>query len=233
MSDTSLLSLAGILLATGFTVGFGHCIGMCGPIMVSLALHLGDRNRIPAHLFYHAGRLTTYAFLGAAMGLTGSFTDLASRIAGLQRTVQIGTGILIILMGLAMAGWLPRIRIFEGSDAGCGGWFSSLLRKWGGTNGTAHLFPLGLALGLLPCGPVYTALLTVMRGTMAAPSPAVAAVGGAGLMTAFGLGTVPALLLIGRLSRPVGLKQRRAVYRIGALLTIGVGGWFAAIGILG
>lgn len=52
-------------------------------------------------------------------------------------------------------------------------------------------------------------------------------------MAAFGLGTVPALLLIGRLSRPVGWKQRRAVYRIGALLTIGVGIWFAAIGIRG
>jgi sulfite exporter TauE/SafE len=232
MSDTSFLSLAGILLATGFTVGFGHCIGMCGPIMVSLALHLGDRNRIPAHLLYHAGRLVTYAVLGAAMGLTGSFTDLASRIAGVQRAVQIGTGVVIILMGLAMAGWLPRIRIFQDDDA-CGGWFSSLLRKWSCSKGAAHLFPLGLALGLLPCGPVYTALLTVVRGTMAAPSPAIAAAGGAGLMFAFGLGTVPALLLIGRLSRPVGIKQRRIIYRIGALLTVAVGIWFAVLGVKG
>jgi sulfite exporter TauE/SafE len=90
-----------------------------------------------------------------------------------------------------------------------------------------------LALGLLPCGPVYTALLTVVRGTMAAPSPAIAAASGAGLMAAFGLGTVPALLLIGRLSRPVGTKQRRIVYRIGALLTVGVGIWFAVLGVKG
>ncbi|MFW5637482.1 MAG: sulfite exporter TauE/SafE family protein, partial [Thermodesulfobacteriota bacterium] len=43
MSDTSFFPLSFFFLSTGFAVGFGHCIGMCGPIVVSLSLSLEDR----------------------------------------------------------------------------------------------------------------------------------------------------------------------------------------------
>ena len=67
-----------LFLTTGFTVGFGHCIGMCGLIVVSLSLALGKRGILVPHLLYHAGRITTYTFLGGIVGLTGSFTSVAA-----------------------------------------------------------------------------------------------------------------------------------------------------------
>ena len=56
---SSIESLYLLFLATGFTVGFGHCIGMCGPIVVSLSLNLGDRPVIIPLALYNLGRVTT------------------------------------------------------------------------------------------------------------------------------------------------------------------------------
>ena len=53
-----------VFLATGFAVGFGHCIGMCGPIVVSLSLNLKDKNLLIPHLLYNSGRVVTYVVLG-------------------------------------------------------------------------------------------------------------------------------------------------------------------------
>jgi sulfite exporter TauE/SafE len=49
-----------VLFTTGLTVGFGHCIGMCGPIVVSLSLSLKGRSVVVPHLLYNGGRITTY-----------------------------------------------------------------------------------------------------------------------------------------------------------------------------
>ena len=86
-----------LFLTTGFTVGFGHCIGMCGPIVVSLSLNLRGRSNLGPHLLYNVGRMTTYTILGGLMGLTGSFTGVTSRIAGLQKGAMIFAGVLITL----------------------------------------------------------------------------------------------------------------------------------------
>ena len=83
--------------------------------------------------------------------------------------------------------------------------------------------PLGLLLGLLPCGPVYTALLAAARAGMEAGSPTAGALTGMALMSAFGIGTIPALLLVSRLAGIGWLKSRQLIYRIGALLRIRVG----------
>jgi len=95
-----------VFLLTGFTVGFGHCVGMCGPIVVSLSLNLKGRNVYLPHLLYNAGRVTTYTLLGGLMGATGSFSMVASNIAGIQQGALIFAGVMIIIMALAMSGWL-------------------------------------------------------------------------------------------------------------------------------
>ena len=53
-----------VFLTTGFTVGFGHCIGMCGPIVISMSLNLTAGNTVWPQAFYHMGRVTTYSLLG-------------------------------------------------------------------------------------------------------------------------------------------------------------------------
>lgn len=223
MSSTE--TLFSVLFATGFTVGFGHCIGMCGPIVASLSLSLRGRTVIVPHLLYNAGRITTYALLGGAMGVTGSFTRITSSIASLQKGVMIFGGILIILMGLAMAGWVPVGEIF-GDYCNPKGFLARGFRKLSEARSTATYYPLGLLLGLLPCGPVYTALIASARAGMEARNSAEGFVMGLGLMLSFGLGTVPSLLLIAKLTDLGWLKKREVIYKISSVLMVLVGVYF-------
>ncbi len=228
MSSTETLYL--VFLVTGFTVGFGHCIGMCGPIVVSLSLNLKGRGVLLPHLLYNAGRVTTYAILGGLAGILGSFTILTSSILSLQKGVLIFVGVLVLLMGLAMGGWISLGRLSGDSD------FShSLFLKWfhrlSAARSPVVYLPLGLLLGLLPCGPVYTALIASARAGMAANSSLQGFLSGMGLMVAFGMGTVAPLLLIGKLAGLRWMKSREVIYKISSLLMVLVGVYFIIKGI--
>ena len=220
-----MLSTETILLlyfSTGFTIGFGHCIGMCGPIMVSFSLNLKEKSILVPHLLYHCGRIITYAIMGGLVAAAGSLTMITANIDKIQKGVMIFTGGLIILMGLAMAGWIRPGRIF-GDHFGGGGMISKGFNRLLNVKSALVYFPLGLLLGLLPCGPVYTALLGAARGGMEGTTVYQAVLNGAVLMAAFGLGTVPALFLVARLADMGWLKSRAIIYRIGAVLMIIVG----------
>jgi sulfite exporter TauE/SafE len=228
MSSTEPLYL--VFLVTGFTVGFGHCIGMCGPIVVSLSLNLKGSNLLMPHLFYNAGRIITYAVLGGFAGLLGSFTILTSSILSLQKGVLIFAGALVLLMGLGMVGWLPLGRSFEDGGAG-GSVFSKWLKRFSAMRSPLVYLPLGLLLGLLPCGPVYTALVASSRAGMDAANALQGFWSGVGLMLAFGIGTVPALLLVGKMVGLGWIKSRGVIYKIGSVLMILVGAYFIIQGI--
>ena len=225
MSSTESLLI--IYLSTGFAVGFGHCIGMCGPIVVSLSLSRKENSIWIPHFLYNAGRVITYTVLGAVMGATGSFTAITANLAGIQKIVLIFAGVLIVVMGLAMSDWLPMGRIF-GDGCRFGAIIPGGFARLTSLRSTAAFLPLGLLLGLLPCGPVYTALIAAARAGMEAGSPLAGALTGMVLMGAFGIGTVPALLMVSRLAGMGWLKSRRLVYRVGALLMIIVGIYFIA-----
>jgi sulfite exporter TauE/SafE len=212
-------------------VGFGHCVGMCGPIAVSLTLSLRQGKVLTPHLLYHAGRITTYALLGAVVGLTGSFTGVTSRIVGIQKAVMIFAGVLIILMGLAMVGWIPLGRIFADSVRPTG-FFSRALRKLGAAPSRGAYYPAGLVLGLLPCGPVYTALVAAARAAMESGEHLQGMFTGLWLMIAFGLGTIPALLLVGRIASLGWLTKREVIYRLSSTLMVALGVYFIVKAVL-
>jgi sulfite exporter TauE/SafE len=220
MLSTETLYL--IYLSTGFTVGFGHCIGMCGPIVVTFSLSLKEKKILVPQLLYHLGRISTYALLGGIMGATGSFTVIAAHMGSIQKGVMIFAGALIMLMGLGMAGWLPLGNVFA-DHFNAGGWVPKSFSKLLKVKSTLIYLPLGLLLGLLPCGPVYTALLGAARTGMDAESIYHGVFGGVGLMAAFGIGTVPALFLVARLAYMDWLKSRAIIYKAGAVLMIIVG----------
>jgi sulfite exporter TauE/SafE len=214
-----------VLFTTGLTVGFGHCIGMCGPIVVSLSLSLKGRSVVVPHLLYNGGRITTYGLLGGVMGATGSFTRVVASIASLQKGVMILTGILIVVMGLAMAGWIPLGVIF-GDYYNPQGVLSRGFRKLSEARSTGTYYPLGMLLGLLPCGPVYTALLAAARAGMETQSTLEGLLIGVGVMLSFGLGTVVALLLIAKLADLGWLKRRDVIYKMSSVLMVIVGIYF-------
>jgi len=219
-----------VFLATGFAVGFGHCIGMCGPIVVSLSLNLKDKNLLLPHLLYNSGRVVTYGVLGGVMGATGSFTLVAAHIAEIQKGAMIFAGVLIIIMGLAMSGWISFGQVF-GNSYNPDGFISKEFRRLSQIKTPAAYFPIGLLLGLLPCGPVYTALLAAAGAGMEAASTLDGIIKGMGVMICFGLGTVPALFLVAKLADMGWLKKREVIYRIAAILIVAVGLYFVIKGI--
>jgi len=209
--------------ATGLLGGFGHCVGMCGPIVGSLALAtgpLGARRSMVGQLAYHGGRITTYAALGAAMGITGSFVNVAGRLAGVQQAVAVAAGVLMILVGLGAVGLSAALKRLE---ARASARVVTLVRGVLEGGGPGRLYPTGLALGILPCGLSWTLFL----GAAGTGSP----IEGLLLALAFGLGTVPALLLVGAAGTVLGARARGLLYRLGGVLVAVLGGMLVARGL--
>ncbi|MEW5908896.1 MAG: sulfite exporter TauE/SafE family protein [Thermodesulfobacteriota bacterium] len=219
-----------VFLTAGITVGFGHCIGMCGPILVSLSLKIRKKGTLYPHVLYHSGRIITYTALGGIMGATGSFTLIAAHIAWLQKIILTGSGLLVMVMGLSMIGRTPWGNRFKETFPS-GGIITKGFRKFfDGTSSPAY-FPMGLLLGLLPCGPVYTALLAAAGSGMNAGSIQAGIIRGMGIMACFGMGTLPSLFLVAKLADMGWLKKRETIYRIGGFLMIVVGFYFIVKGI--
>jgi sulfite exporter TauE/SafE len=219
-----------IFFSSGFAVGFGHCLSMCGPIVVSLSLNRKKKRIFALNLFYNLGRITTYTILGGLMGISGSFTAVTARMAGLQKGVMVFAGLLVILMGVMMSGWVPAAAIFKESTH-FQGLISKGYQKLNTIESPAAYYLLGLLLGLLPCGPVYTALIAAARLGMEAGTARQGWLSGMGLMLAFGIGTVPALVLVGNLAGLGWLKSRGVIYKVGAIVMIVMGGYFVFRGI--
>jgi sulfite exporter TauE/SafE len=181
---------------------------MCGPLVGSLALAAGGgvRRSLGGQLAYHAGRVTTYGALGAAMGLTGSFVNVAGRLAGLQQAVALGAGALMVLLGLGTAGLSPAVKRLE---ARASSRVVALVRGVLAGGGPGRLYPAGLALGLLPCGLSWTVFLGA-AGTGSLPEGLLVAL-------AFGLGTTPALLLAGAAGSALRARARGALVRAGGV----------------
>jgi len=185
-----------------------HCVQMCGPIVLSYSVAVSEFKKgvSPApillrnHLAYNAGRILTYATLGAVAGIAGKTLGLLGRLAGLSHIGAIVAGALMMVVGISMLGIIPSSaltsRLFRIP--------SSLLRRAGkllSAPGSGNRFLLGLALGFLPCGLIYAALLKAMSTG--------SALAGAGTMLVFGLGTAGALLALGMFSSAIRIRLNR------------------------
>ncbi len=208
-----------LAFAAGLLGGFGHCLGMCGPIVAALALPGGSGARAISHLLYHCGRIITYTCIGAAMGLTGSFVNTAGRMAGLQNAVAVAAGLLMIVMGLSVAQVIAVPSRLEGGTA----WFLRAARPIGESTSAARYFPLGLLLGFLPCGLSYTMFLgAAATGSM---------MRGFGLALFFGLGTAGPLVVFGLAMGRLGARTRGLLYRAAGVVVIVMGILFVTRGI--
>lgn len=199
------------LFLLGLSGGAVHCAGMCGPFVLGqIGRKLAD---IPlsqagslrrlcgmALLPYHAGRATTYAILGGVSGgLTGGVGRLFEH--GLLPAAGLLAGVLLLAaMILAQPVAAPAGRSGMALVGILASWRDSFSRRLiGFGQGNTYLF--GVALGLLPCGLIYTALL--LAGASGSWLT------GAVMMAAFALGTMPALLVVGFLGAAAGARWRR------------------------
>ncbi len=209
------------MLMAGLAGGFGHCIGMCGPLVASCSLGQ-NRPGVLHHLVYNLGRIMTYTFLGALVGLTGSFIGLTSSIGAVQKAVMALAGLAVVLMGMATADWIP----FGRALASCTPLMPAIRKTMSIFRGPLSIgafFPMGIVLGFLPCGLSYTALLAATRSAMGTHDHFAGMVQGGLMMFLFGLGTTPALLSVGSLAGRIGEKNRLRLYRLASLVMIFIG----------
>lgn len=223
-----LVFIAGVL-------GSSHCIGMCGPIALTIGSGAGEwKANLRRQVIYTLGRIFTYAVFGAISGAAGLYLQQQiPALVNVAALLAIVAGLFLLYQGL-LAARVIRRRTPNASGVSClaGDFFATFLKS----PGLHNVFLAGLFTGMLPCGLVYGFLaLAASSGDLLV---------GAGLMVAFGLGTAPVMILTGCGSSLLSLAARKHIYRIAAwcviltgLISIARGagyvelpGWFAAAG---
>ncbi len=184
-----------MFLITAFLTGLlgsFHCVGMCGPIALALPT-IGNsiQKKILSRLLYNFGRIITYSVLGLLFGTFG----LGLKLAGLQQSISIDAGALIIITVL-LSGKLSNKFSFN--------FFSgNLIGKLFQQKTYLSMFSVGLLNGLLPCGFVYIALIAsvatqdALQGTL--------------FMIFFGLGTLPMMFSVSMVGQFLSIKIRSRI----------------------
>jgi len=205
------------MITAAFLVGFlgsMHCVGMCGGLVTTLTM---SRPKVwwTGLMSYQLGRIITYTFLGLIAGMIGIVMTQVTWFTGIQRTMTIIAGILMIIFGLNLAGWLPdpfvKLMTTFTKRIGLTHWIHAA---------TSSRMPMswlmvGLFNGLLPCGLVYAGLaLSLTSGHIGLS---------AAMMFAFGLGTIPAMMLVPAVLKSASPKARGWVLKGAALLLILMG----------
>lgn len=179
----------------------GFVVGQVSDRVARLpSAHLSECQRLRAASLphYHLGRLTTYSALGAVAGGGG----LALRGMGGNAGVFLLVGAVLLV--------LQATRHLQPG-------FTLPLRR------TLRGYPLGVALGFLPCGILYAAL--------AAAASTASPLFGALAMLCFGLGTVPALFAVGVLGAAAGHRFRRGLATLTPVVLLCNAGLLALLGV--
>jgi uncharacterized protein len=207
-------------------VGSLHCLGMCGPIILAYSIYLGgSRTSVSKpdalifqsgtfhHLAFHLGRLMTYGFLGALAGLIFYLANPDRLFLHIRSSMTLAAGVLMIFMGLGLLRVIPLpgfTTLLSGSSN-----ITASLGQLFGSQSVYSKIALGMAVGFLPCG------LSWAMVVKAATTHNI--LGGFLVMVAFGLGTVPVLLLPGITASMLSLKLRIFGERIAAASIIIMG----------
>ena len=200
MESIDLISIATI----AFLGAFGHCIGMCGGIVIAYSSRKVDTQwsgfmQGIAHLVYSFGRITTYVMLGAIFGAIGGVAQFNGYTTA---ALTIFAGVFMILAGLSLLGKLEFLTKLEHSFSGSK-WYQDAFRQVLRSKSLYSFYILGLLNGLLPCGLVY--FFAVTAASTGSPF------WGAVVMLIFGLSTIPALFSLGYFTQLLTKSSLRKV----------------------
>ncbi len=198
-------------------LGGTHCVGMCGGIVSALTVNTvrmpgESRREWPLHLAYNIGRIASYTLAGAAMGAIGTVGMLFNDILPIQLGLYVAANLMLIALGLYLTGFTRALSGVEQLGHRLWARIQPLTRRFLPARTVAQALPLGLLWGFLPCGLVYSVLATALVTG--------AAERGAMLMLAFGLGTLPNLLLAGLLLKRLKDLVRNRAVRTGSGLVV-------------
>ena len=208
------------VLSSVFLVGLlsgVHCAGMCGGLVGAFSMSLPrQRATWPLHLAYNGGRITSYAIAGLIAGAAGGIGLLLNDVLPVQLVLYVAANLMLVALGLHLAGVKRLLSPVEALGAKLWRAISPLGRHLLPAHNAGKAYRLGLVWGWLPCGLVYSVLATaIFTGD---------AFSGAAIMLAFGLGTLPNLLLAGVFWRRLRAFAARRAVRVGAgALVLGLG----------
>lgn len=188
---------------------------MCGGIVGALSLQgpQGGGVSVAVHLAYNLGRIASYVAAGLVAGALG---QAAGDLMSLQHGLYLFASLMLVALGLYLLGATQTLTWVERGGQTLWRGIQPLTARFLPVRGVAQALPLGLLWGWLPCGLVYSALTTALASGSAGR--------GAALMLAFGLGTLPNLLLAGLLlARFRRFAQARATRVVSGLLVLGYG----------
>lgn len=180
------------------TIGFAgslHCVGMCGPLMMTGLFQKGNQSfSLHRWALYHTGRIGIYAIWGLLFGLLGT----SAKWFGWQQNISLSLGVGILLI-LLLSKLFPHL---EGKIHN--NFILQAIRK----KLVPHIhskIPVssllgGMLNGMLPCGLVYVALAgaTAMQDVAA----------GGLFMVFFGIGNLPMLFAVMVLGQKFQLPLR-------------------------
>ena len=180
-----------------------HCIAMCGGINLTQSVSSSQKNEngIKSNILYNLGRIISYTLIGGIVGAIGSVISLGGTFKGL---IQIIAGILMIIMGINMLGIFPAFRKI---NIRIPKKLSLALNK--AVKGKSSFY-IGLANGLMPCGPLQSMqLYALATGNF---------LKGAISMFLFSLGTVPLMLLFGIVTNKLNKKFTKSLLTISSII---------------
>lgn len=191
----SILAGLGIGLLGSF-----HCIGMCGPIALSLPIYAKSSiEKLLLIIVYNLGRASTYAALGALFGYIGNQFFLF----GYQQIFSISLGVLLLLFLFLNKFFSAKLSFFDSLFVQIKTLLAHLLQS---SQNTLSYFVIGAVNGLLPCGLVYLAIGSAMAtGSL---------LGGASLMFMFGLGTFPLMISLMIFGRFISVSFRSKMHKL-------------------
>lgn len=187
---------------------------MCGGIVG--ALSMGGTARWSMHLAYNGGRILSYAAAGAIAGALGAASMGLEGQVPARLILYFIANLMLVAMGLYLLGVTKALAFTERAGQSLWRRLQPLTRRFLPVRSVAQAFPLGVLWGWLPCGLVYSALATALSTGSAGR--------GALTMLAFGLGTLPNLLLAGIVLARLNEFVRRPIVRtLSGLLVLGFG----------
>jgi sulfite exporter TauE/SafE len=178
------------IITIAFLGSFGHCVGMCGGIVIAYSSAKIDdsfdkRTKIISHLLYSFGRVSTYIIIGILFGYFGSLFSFDGEANTIFRMI---TGIVMVLAGLSLVGQIKFLTLIEHNLSGSI-WYKKIFQTLIKSKSYRSFYFLGLLNGLLPCGFVY--FFAITAANTASP------IYGGLVMLIFGVSTIPALFSLG------------------------------------
>jgi len=203
-------------------LGSGHCAGMCGPIVLAVPAATG---RVLPQLTYNVGRVLTYTAIGAALGAlgvgllaigSGNEEDALTRVTRIQIGMSLLAATFLLVFGLSRLGVIPEPGFMRVSSPSKLPGFARVLGTASSSRGSALAnLVFGLLMGFLPCGLSFAAFARAL--------PSGSALDGALMVGAFGLGTLPALLVLGTAASRLARRHIRLSNLLSGVLMIGMG----------